>query len=346
MASLLPRDAKRLPQPLEGANRLPVLGSPALPSGPDVARMRFTLRQLEYFVAAGESGSVRLAAEHVNISQPSVSAAIAHLEDEFGVQLFVRHHAQGLSLTPQGQRLLREARALLGHAEEISAIASELSAGIAGSLGVGFLVSVAPLLIPDVLTGFAAAHDRVRLEVEEDHHRGLMEGLRHGRLSAAITYDLDVPPEVAFEPLVALPPYALLPAGHRLAGRTSLSLVELADEPYVLLDLPQSREYFLALFLQERIEPKVVSGSPHTEVVRALVGAGHGFGLANLRPRNRAALDGSPLAYVPLEERYRPLTLGLATLASARKPRAVLAFEAYCRTHIHRGRVPGMTDGP
>lgn len=313
-------------------------------TGPDAARMRFTLRQLEYFVAAGDSGSVRLAAERVNISQASVSAAISHLEEEFGVQLFVRHHAQGLSLTPQGERLLRESRALLAHAEEISAVASELSEGVAGSLAVGFLVTVAPLLIPEILRGFAAVHERVRLEAVEDHHRGLMDGLRHGKLSAAITYDLDVPPEAAFEPLVALPPYVLLPADHRFAGRASLSLAELADEPYVLLDLPQSREYFLGLFLHERLEPTVVAGSPHTEVVRALVGAGHGFGLANLRPRNRAALDGSALAYVPLDSRYRPLTLGLATLESARKPRALVAFEDYCRAHIHKDHVPGMTE--
>ena len=62
--------------------------------------MKFTLRQLEYFIAAAESGSVAGAAQRASISSPSVSTAIAHLEREFVVQLFVRHHAQGLSLTP------------------------------------------------------------------------------------------------------------------------------------------------------------------------------------------------------------------------------------------------------
>lgn len=306
--------------------------------------MRFTLRQLEYFVATGDAGSVRLAAEKVNISQPAVSAAIAHLEAEFGVQLFVRHHAQGLSLTPQGSRMLREARALLAHASEISAVASELSESVAGSLAVGFLVSVAPLLAPAVAGGFGAGRERVRLETVEDHHKALMEGLRLGRLSAVLTYDLDLPPEAAFEPLVALPPYALLPSDHPLAGRGSLALAELAGEPFVLLDLPQSREYFLGLFLHEGLEAAVAARSPHLEVVRALVAGGRGFGLANLRPRNRAALDGAPLAYVALDSRYRPLTLGLATLASARKPRALLAFEAWCREHIRAGHVPGSDE--
>ncbi|RUU06854.1 LysR family transcriptional regulator, partial [Mesorhizobium sp. M6A.T.Ca.TU.002.02.2.1] len=59
--------------------------------------LRFTLRQLEYFVAVGEAGSIAKAAEQVNVSPPSISASIAQLETEFGVQLFVRKHSHGLS---------------------------------------------------------------------------------------------------------------------------------------------------------------------------------------------------------------------------------------------------------
>ena len=59
----------------------------------------FTFRQLEYFVAAGEAGSITGAAEKISISPPSISMAVSSLEREFGVQLFVRHHAQRLSLT-------------------------------------------------------------------------------------------------------------------------------------------------------------------------------------------------------------------------------------------------------
>ena len=64
--------------------------------------LRFTLRQLEYFVAVGECGSIALASEKVNVSSPSISAAINQLEKEFGLPLFVRQHAQGLSLTLAG----------------------------------------------------------------------------------------------------------------------------------------------------------------------------------------------------------------------------------------------------
>ncbi len=54
--------------------------------------MQFTLKQLAYFIAAGEAGSILRAAQNIHVSQPSISNAIAHLEDVFQVQLFIRHH--------------------------------------------------------------------------------------------------------------------------------------------------------------------------------------------------------------------------------------------------------------
>jgi DNA-binding transcriptional LysR family regulator len=65
--------------------------------------LRYTLRQLAYFVAAGEAGSILKAAENIHFSQPSISNAISQLEDTFGIQLFIRHHARGMSLTTSGR---------------------------------------------------------------------------------------------------------------------------------------------------------------------------------------------------------------------------------------------------
>ncbi len=96
--------------------------------------MRYSLRQLEYFIAAGETLSITLAAERIHISQPSISTAISFLEKELGVQLFIRHHAQGLSLTPAGRDLLREAKNLVAQAERLYVFASETSSQIRGTL--------------------------------------------------------------------------------------------------------------------------------------------------------------------------------------------------------------------
>jgi len=79
--------------------------------------VKFTFRQLGYFIAAAETGSITAASQRASISQPAISTAISHIERELDVQLFLRHHAQGLSLTPAGRALLREAKQLLKQAE-------------------------------------------------------------------------------------------------------------------------------------------------------------------------------------------------------------------------------------
>ena len=95
---------------------------------------RLSLRALRYFVAAAETGSVTGGAHQVRVSQPSISAAIARLEADLKVQLFVRHHAKGLSLTLSGDRLLVQARSLLAHAREVEQFADQLRASFSTRL--------------------------------------------------------------------------------------------------------------------------------------------------------------------------------------------------------------------
>ena len=118
--------------------------------------MQFTLKHLRYFVAAAERGSVTAAARAIHVSQPSISEAIAHLEDVFDLQLFLRHHAQGLSPTPAGRRLLLEARSLLAHADDLEQSARGLADALAGDLDVGCFITFASLLMPGLLGAFAA----------------------------------------------------------------------------------------------------------------------------------------------------------------------------------------------
>jgi DNA-binding transcriptional LysR family regulator len=304
--------------------------------------MRFSFRQLEYFVAAGESGSVTRAAAGSHSTQPTVSAAIAKLERTLGVQLFVRHHAQGLSLTPEGRRFLAEAKTLLRHASEVERFATTLSDEVAGTLDLACLVTLAPLVAPSLVREFRAAHPRVQVELVESHQQGLLDRLRGGLSSVALTYDLQLPPDVAFQPLADLPPHALVAADHRLALRKRVSLAELAPEPHILLDLPTSREYFLSLFTEAGVEPNVTIRSEHPETIRTLVANGFGYTIVNARPRTDTALDGGRVVTLPLRERLRPMRLGLASLRGIRETRTLTAFKEHCHRSITPLGVPGM----
>jgi DNA-binding transcriptional LysR family regulator len=304
--------------------------------------MPYTLRQLEYFIAAGETGSITLASERIHISQPSISTAISHLEKELGVQLFIRHHAQGLSLTPAGRDLLREAKVLIAQAEGLYTLASETSGKVRGPLSLGCMVTLAPMLVPELAQSFQTAFPATQVRHIEGNQEQLLEGLRRAEVDVAIAYDLHIPDDIVFKPLVSLPPHVVVSEAHPFAGQTAVSLRELVSEPMILLDLPLSREYFLSLFYDAGLQPLVVARSAHQEVVRTMVANGYGYSIFNVRPRSNHALDGRKLVRVRLAGTHRPMTIGTATLKQLRQSRLVEAFETHCRSFISESYIPGM----
>jgi DNA-binding transcriptional LysR family regulator len=304
--------------------------------------MRFTLRQLQFFVAACDAGTVTLAAQRSSISQSAVSAALAELERSLGVQLLIRHHAHGVVPTPAGRQLLSHARGLLQQAGELDRLATELTEDITGRIALGCLVTLAPIVTPQLCREFRETHSYVEIDLHEGGQDELLSMLRNGELNLALTYDLDIPNDIAYDRLAELPPCALLPANHRLAKRTELDLADLAAEPYILVDLPLSRDYFRALFIAKGLQPEVAMKSSHLETIRSLVANGFGYSLLNVRPALDRSLDGLPLAIVPLRGDHRPMQLGLGTLAGARQPKAVGAFIEHCRASISNDAIPGM----
>lgn len=303
---------------------------------------RFTLRQLEYFVAAGEAGSITIASERINVSPPSISAAISHLEREFGIDLFVRHHAQGLSLTPGGRRFYNEARIMLEKAGSLYDLASDISQIARGPLTVGGLSTLASMLLPPLRKTFESDHSEARITILEANQIDLFAKLRRAEIDVALTYDLEVPRDISFEPLVSLPPRIMVAADDPVAKKKSLSLESMADQPLILLDLPLSREYFLSLFQDAGLKANVGDRTENMSMIRSLVANKFGYGLVNFKPKSNTTFDGKSVRYLTLEGSHKSLTIGLATMQSERKTGVLEAFENHCREQISEKSVPGM----
>ncbi|HEX2114350.1 MAG TPA: LysR family transcriptional regulator [Alphaproteobacteria bacterium] len=296
--------------------------------------MQLSLRALRYFVATAETGSVTRAARQLGVSQPSISGAIAQIEDDFRVQLFIRHHAKGLSLTPAGERILVEARGLLAHAREFQASAGALGEGLRGEIAVGCFLTLAPFVMPGLLQGFEKLHPEIVVRCEEWNQEEILAGLRTGRIEMALTYAYATSDEFTTEVMAELPPRAILPVDHPLASKRAVSLRDLAAEPMVLLDLPHSREYFLSLFRAYNLEPRVVYRTRSYDMVRGLVGRHRGYGILNAIPRMPYTYDGTQVAAVPiLEDLPRTLVVGLR-LRTAVPRRAVAAFSKYANEYF------------
>ncbi len=301
--------------------------------------LRFTLRQLEYLVAVGETGSIAAAADRVNVSSPSISAAISQLEQEFGLPLFVRRHAQGLSPTQGGRQFVAEARAVLAAAGRLNDLANAITGQVRGPLNLACLQTFAQVVLPGLRRSFTARYPEVDFHQFERHQAEIFDGLRQAHFDCALTYDLDIPPDLEFQPLLSLPPYALLPKGHALAGRAQVTAQDLAPHPMVLLDLPFSTDYFLQVFRPHGLRPHVVERTRDIGVMRAMVANGFGYSIANIRPAPEIAPDGQPLVMVPIAG-VAPLTLGLVLAEGGRGALVIRAFLDHCRETLAAGVAP------
>lgn len=302
--------------------------------------LRFTLRQLEYLIAVADCGSVTLAAERVNVSAPSVSAAISQLEEGFGLQLFVRRHAQGLSLTEAGRQFVAAARPVLTAAAALTDAAGEIGGRVAGPLGVGCLITVAQVVLPRLRAGFCARHPEVAFRQVERDQAQLFEELRAGRIDLALTYDLALPGDLTFLPLIALPPHALLPPGHPLADRADVTVADLAPHPMVLLDLPFSTDYFLGLFTRADLRPHVLERTTDLGVMRSMVAAGLGYSIANIPIAGDLAPDGGRICLRPIRDAGPPLRLGALLAGGAGARQTVRAFLDHCRSEVTPDLLP------
>ncbi|WP_207538495.1 LysR family transcriptional regulator [Sabulicella rubraurantiaca] len=298
--------------------------------------MRLSLRALRYAVAVADHGSVSAAARRLHVSQPSVSEAVAALEADFGFPLFVRHHARGVTPTVAGARVLAEGRALLTHAEAFDAQARAMGQEPAGEVTLGCFLTVAPRFIPTLLAGFGQSFPQVTVRLEEADHAGMLDALAEGRTELALGYDYGLPPGVRAEPLARLPAQALLPVGHRLSRRARLSLPDLVEEPFLLLDLPISREYFLGLFRAAGLSPRIGFRSRGIEMVRGMVAAGHGWSILNVVPSSPHSADGKRLVALPLTDAV-PVRLVLLRPADRPERPAVAALAGYIRDAFAAG---------
>lgn len=303
--------------------------------------LRFTLRQLEYFVAVGEAGSIAQASSLVHVSSPSISAAISQLEEEFGLPLFVRKHAHGLSLTQAGRQFLDHAKKVLAEAETLNRLADSISGNVQGALRIGCLLTFAQMLLPPIRRQFEQTYPDARVSQMESDQLDLIEKLRRADIDVALSYDLEIPPDLDFVPLRSLPPYAMMAADHPLANKDSVAVADLLEHPMVLLDLPLSSDYFLSFFDGLGQRPKIVERTRDMAVMRSLVANGFGFGIANIRPHSDVSPDGRPLRFVPLTGDQRPMYLGLILPQGARSILTVSAFITQTEQIIRRWGYPG-----
>jgi len=242
--------------------------------------MAFTLRQLQFFVAAAEAGSVSGAGRALSISQSSVTEAIRGLEDDLGVPLFDRQ-ARGILLTHKGSAFLRHARKILAEVSAARTAFQDEAAATTGRLSLGVTSLVAGYVLSDVLARYRRAHPQVTLNVIEDNGDYLQHLLIGGELDVAVLLTSSVKDRLALnvETLLVSPYRLWLPLGHPLAQQESITLEELAGQPLIQLMVDEIEESTRRLTAALPVKPEIAFRTRSVEAVRSLVATGAGLAI-------------------------------------------------------------------
>jgi DNA-binding transcriptional LysR family regulator len=201
----------------------------------DADNGRVELRHLEYFLAVADHLSFTRAAKRLHVVQSGVSATIKALERELDAELFVRGPA-GVALTPAGRELEPHARAALDAARAGKEAVAATRGAVSGTVKLGTLMSVNNVDLPTLLADLRARHPGVLVQIRfaRAGSAGLAQQLRDGTLDVALLVLPDGPPADLHTRLVAAFELLLIvPAGHPLAGRESVTLAELAGMSFV-----------------------------------------------------------------------------------------------------------------
>lgn len=257
----------------------------------------FTLRQLEYFLAVVEEGSITAAAGRLHVSPGGVSQAVTELEAALKVRLTLRRPAKGVTVTSAGRWAAARARELLEGSRELGEIAQVMRGELTGPLRIGCFGPLSPWLLPALVTHFAERHPAVQVEIDEGPSDVLQRRLQEGTLDAVLLYARHAIGHCAIEEVAAARLQLVLPPGHRLTGQDEIPLAELRDEPAVLVSLEPARSLVDDLLRSAGFEARVRWRSSNVETIRSMVGHGLGYSVLMGRPYGDRTYDGLAVAY-------------------------------------------------
>lgn len=288
--------------------------------------MSFSFRQIQYFVAVSEIGSVSGAARELSVSQSTITESIKDLEADMGFTLLERH-ARGMVLTHKGHAFLRHARKILAEVSYARGAFAE-EAQVAGTLNIGVTSLVAGYALPDILARYRRAFPATAVALTEDIPEYLEHYLLNGELDVAILLLAALHEPGAFNTeVIATYEFRIwLPVGHRLAREAAVGRDQLREERYILLNADEIELATGTLWQGLEGGPRVAFRTSSVEAVRSLVATGAGISVLPDMVYRPWSLEGDRISAVDLAEPLSAVEVGVASRRGTSLSEAAAAF--------------------
>ena len=245
-------------------------------------------RQLRYFVAVAEEANISRAAKKIFLTQPALSRQIKALEDEIG-QCLLERQAHSIRLTPVGEALLREARDLIQHAEQV--LERVRAAGRGVRLRVGYAPSLAAGVLSDAVANFTQTHPNARVELFDLSSEEMLAGLEADKLDVALSVGQQRRARgLKWTPLMRAPWQLVVNRNHPLAHRSQVTPAEVAREPLLVFcqrDYPEYWDSITGWLRDHRQRPRIAGEYDGLESLMAAVESGLGVALLTSRTAQR-----------------------------------------------------------
>jgi LysR family transcriptional regulator, cys regulon transcriptional activator len=262
------------------------------------------LQQLRYICeVARQNLNLSQAAEALHTSQPGISKQIKSLEDELGVEIFVRRGKRVVAVTEPGKLILDLAQRVLADIDSLRQVSEEFTREDTGRLAIATTHTQARYALPPVIKRFRERYPNVKLSLHQGNPTQISELTTSGEADFAIaTEAIEL-----YEDLVMLPCYewnraVLTPPGHALLKSRRLTLEAVAKYPIITYDFAfTGRSRINEAFSKKGLAPNVVLTAIDADVIKTYVELGLGVGIVAMmaydpkRDLNVRAIDASHL---------------------------------------------------
>lgn len=269
-------------------------------------------RALTQFIVLAEELHFGRAAQRLHMSQPPLSQAVMRLEETLQVRLLHRSR-QAVTLTDAGTVFLQEAHRLLEQQALAISHTRQAGAGLSGTVALGFVGSVSYGLLPELLVRFRKDYPDVKFDLRELPSSEQVQQLQVRRIDLGLVrLPLAHAHELHLKVVRRERMVAVLPVGHRLAGRRNIRLADLAEEMFMVFPIgrvPSLHAQTLAACQAAGFSPRVALEAWQMPTMVSLVAAGVGVALLPEQIRN---IPHAGVVYLDVRDRFAGLDLEIA----------------------------------
>lgn len=265
--------------------------------------MPYDLIDLRLFIAIAEERNLTRGAARAHLAPSSASHRLRQLEEALSTPLFERQ-TRGLKLTQAGETLLRNARQVFAHIEQMHADLSPYAAGIRGHVSLWANTHATHSFLPDDLAGFLKQHPQVSVSLEERTSTDIALAVARGEVEVGVLAEAGSGAGVELIPYRRDRLVLIVPGDHALAARAQVRFADVLDQAFVMLHAGSAIHTFTmnaAAALGRHLDVRIQVRS--FEAVCRMVGAGVGIGLV---PRSAVASAGlrEPPVVVEMDEAW------------------------------------------